>query len=56
MFSFDVKRQCIMQLNHSIEVGLLQLQTAKKVLATEAYQRLKRKINEYEKRNLLCDQ
>lgn len=32
------------QLNQAIEVGLVQLKTDDKVLASEAYQRLKKKI------------
>ena len=41
----DLQRHRIEQLNQSIEIGLLQLQAGKKVLAKEAYQRLKKKIN-----------
>jgi antitoxin ParD1/3/4 len=40
----DLQKHQINQLNQAIEVGLAQLKTGDKVLASEAYQRLKKKI------------
>jgi anti-sigma28 factor (negative regulator of flagellin synthesis) len=41
----DLQKHRIEQLKQSIETGLLQLKTGKKVSAKKAYQRLKKKIN-----------
>lgn len=40
----DLKKEQIKQLNQAIEGGLTQLAAGDKVLASEAYQRLKKKI------------
>ena len=40
----DLQKQRINQLNQAIEAGLVQLKTGDKVLASESYQRLKKKI------------
>ena len=40
----DLQKQQINKLNQDIEKGLIQLKTGDKVLASEAYQRLKKKI------------
>lgn len=40
----DLQKQQINQLNQAIEAGLTQLKTGDKVLASEAYRRLKKKI------------
>lgn len=47
----DLQKQRINQLNQAIEVGLTQLKSGDKVSAAESYQRLKRKINNVDKRS-----
>jgi len=41
----DLQKQQIMQLNQAIGIGLAQLQSGNKRLASESYHRLKEKIN-----------